>query len=87
MHTGDPQPLHTQIGTVREPELRVQIVAERSTFDEDPASEQTMHPETTTTTPLGLARAAAALPQRARSAPRAAGRRPCVSTQHAPPLS
>jgi hypothetical protein len=39
-----------QIGTVREPELRVQIVAERSTFDEDPASEQTKHWENTTTT-------------------------------------
>jgi len=31
--------MHAQIGTVRDPELRVQIVAERSTFDEDPASE------------------------------------------------
>ncbi|KAI8466492.1 MAG: magnesium chelatase subunit of protochlorophyllide reductase, partial [Monoraphidium minutum] len=30
--------MHAQIGTVREPELRVQIVAERSTFDEDPAT-------------------------------------------------
>lgn len=27
-----------QIGTVRDPELRVQIVSERSTFDEDPAA-------------------------------------------------
>jgi len=27
-----------QIGTVKEPELRVQIVSERSTFDEDPAA-------------------------------------------------
>jgi hypothetical protein len=31
--------MHAQIGTVKEPELRVRIVAERSTFDEDPASE------------------------------------------------
>lgn len=31
--------MHAQIGTVKDPELRVQIVAERSTFDEDPASE------------------------------------------------
>ncbi|KAI8466713.1 MAG: magnesium chelatase subunit of protochlorophyllide reductase [Monoraphidium minutum] len=30
--------MHAQIGTVREPELRVQIVEERSTFDEDPAT-------------------------------------------------
>jgi magnesium chelatase subunit I len=30
--------MHAQIGTVKDPELRVQIVAERSTFDEDPAS-------------------------------------------------
>ena len=30
--------MHAQIGTVKEPVLRVQIVAERSTFDEDPAS-------------------------------------------------
>jgi Mg-chelatase subunit ChlI len=27
-----------QIGTVKDPELRVQIVSERSTFDEDPAA-------------------------------------------------
>lgn len=33
--------MHAQIGTVKEPELRVRIVAERSTFDEDPASEWT----------------------------------------------
>jgi hypothetical protein len=33
-------PTPPQIGTVKEPELRVQIVAERSTFDEDPASER-----------------------------------------------
>lgn len=32
--------MHAQIGTVKDPELRVQIVAERSTFDEDPASER-----------------------------------------------
>jgi Mg-chelatase subunit ChlI len=29
--------MHAQIGTVREPEMRVQIVSERSTFDENPA--------------------------------------------------
>eukprot|EP00882_Tetradesmus_deserticola_P016426 GHRQ01017544.1.p1 GENE.GHRQ01017544.1~~GHRQ01017544.1.p1 ORF type:complete len:505 (+),score=198.16 GHRQ01017544.1:146-1660(+) len=29
--------MHAQIGTVRDPELRVQIVSERSTFDENPA--------------------------------------------------
>lgn len=29
--------MHAQIGTVREPKLRVQIVSQRSTFDEDPA--------------------------------------------------
>lgn len=31
-------PFAAQIGTVRDPELRVQIVSERSTFDEDPAA-------------------------------------------------
>ncbi len=31
-------PLLQQIGTVKDPELRVQIVSERSTFDEDPAA-------------------------------------------------
>eukprot|EP00798_Chlamydomonas_sp_ICE-L_P001145 gene1145-3709_t len=30
--------MHAQIGTVREPKLRVQIVTERSSFDEDPAA-------------------------------------------------
>ncbi|KAJ9511089.1 hypothetical protein QJQ45_013157 [Haematococcus lacustris] len=30
--------MHAQIGTVREPKLRVQIVTQRSVFDEDPAS-------------------------------------------------
>jgi len=30
--------MHAQIGTVKDPELRVQIVSERSTFDEDPAA-------------------------------------------------
>jgi magnesium chelatase subunit I len=30
--------MHAQIGTVKEPTLRVQIVSERSAFDEDPAS-------------------------------------------------
>jgi hypothetical protein len=29
--------MHAQIGTVKDPELRVQIVSERSTFDENPA--------------------------------------------------
>ena len=29
--------MHAQIGTVRDPKLRVQIVSQRSTFDEDPA--------------------------------------------------
>ena len=29
--------MHAQIGTVREPKLRVQIVTQRSTFDENPA--------------------------------------------------
>lgn len=29
--------MHAQIGTVRDPEMRVQIVSERSTFDENPA--------------------------------------------------
>ena len=31
-------PQSQQIGTVKDPELRVQIVSERSTFDEDPAA-------------------------------------------------
>ncbi|KAF5843028.1 magnesium chelatase subunit of protochlorophyllide reductase [Dunaliella salina] len=30
--------MHAQIGTVREPELRVQIVTQRSEFDDDPAA-------------------------------------------------
>lgn len=30
--------MHAQIGTVREPKLRVQIVSQRATFDEDPAT-------------------------------------------------
>jgi hypothetical protein len=29
--------MHAQIGTVKDPELRVQIVSERSTFDENPS--------------------------------------------------
>jgi hypothetical protein len=42
-HCQQPQQQHrtkrtAQIGTVKDPELRVQIVSERSTFDEDPAS-------------------------------------------------
>jgi len=28
--------MHAQIGTVKEPELRVQIVEQRATFDENP---------------------------------------------------
>eukprot|EP00877_Chromochloris_zofingiensis_P013011 jgi/Chrzof1/7964/UNPLg00024.t1_CHLI2[v5.2] len=35
--------MHAQIGTVREPALRVQIVAERSTFDENPATFRTKY--------------------------------------------
>ncbi|GBF89326.1 magnesium chelatase subunit of protochlorophyllide reductase, chloroplastic [Raphidocelis subcapitata] len=35
--------MHAQIGTVKDPELRVQIVAERSTFDEDPATFRTKY--------------------------------------------
>jgi magnesium chelatase subunit I len=29
--------MHAQIGTVKDPRLRVQIVSQRSTFDENPA--------------------------------------------------
>ncbi len=30
--------MHAQIGTVKDPRLRVQIVSQRSTFDENPAA-------------------------------------------------
>lgn len=38
--------MHAQIGTVREPVLRVQIVSERSMFDEDPATFRSKHQTT-----------------------------------------
>eukprot|EP00798_Chlamydomonas_sp_ICE-L_P030857 gene30857-35902_t len=40
--------MHAQIGTVREPKLRVQIVTERSTFDEDPAAFRIKYSESQT---------------------------------------
>lgn len=35
-----------QIGTVREPKLRVQIVSQRSVFDEDPSTFRAKYDET-----------------------------------------
>lgn len=35
--------MHAQIGTVREPELRVKIVSERTVFDENPPAFQTQY--------------------------------------------
>ncbi|MEW5305915.1 MAG: hypothetical protein WDW38_009844 [Sanguina aurantia] len=38
--------MHAQIGTVKEPKLRVQIVSERSLFDENPANFKMIHENT-----------------------------------------
>jgi len=41
--------MHAQIGTVKEPELRVQIVEQRATFDENPTEFRTSYNESQTT--------------------------------------